>query len=111
MTGQRLSASAETASRLEELQSLAKSQGALRRVATLVANGAPPEEVFAAVTGEAGRLLDAHLAGMGRYDSDDTVTMLATWAAEGEHPWSRVRGRSKGAILPRRSGARAGPSG
>jgi imidazolonepropionase-like amidohydrolase len=38
----------------------------LRRVATLVARGAPPEEVFAAVTAEAGRLLGAHLAGMAR---------------------------------------------
>ena len=65
---------------------LVEEQAALLRVATLVASGAPPEEVFAAVTAEAGRLLDAHLAGMGRYNSDDTVTMLATWAAEGEHP-------------------------
>jgi hypothetical protein len=31
-------------------------QAALRRVATLVARAAPPEEVFAAVTEEAGRL-------------------------------------------------------
>jgi signal transduction histidine kinase len=43
--------------------------------------------VFAAVTGEAGRLLGVHLAGMARYEGDDTLTMLATWAAEGEqHP-------------------------
>jgi signal transduction histidine kinase len=69
------------------LARLAEEQAALRRVATLVARGAPPEEVFAAVTGEAGRLLGAHLAGMARYESDDTVTVLATWAAEGEqHP-------------------------
>jgi K+-sensing histidine kinase KdpD len=33
---------------------LAKEQAALRRVATLVAGGAPPEEVFAAVTEEVG---------------------------------------------------------
>jgi signal transduction histidine kinase len=69
-----------------ELARLAEEQATLRRVATLVARGAPPEEVFAAVTAEAGRLLGAHLAGMARYDSDDTVTVLATWAAEGEHP-------------------------
>jgi signal transduction histidine kinase len=69
------------------LARLAEEQAALRRVATLVARGAPPEEVFAAVTGEAGRLLGAHLAGMARYESDHTVTVLATWAAEGEqHP-------------------------
>jgi GAF domain-containing protein len=59
----------------------------LRRVATLVARGAVPEELFAAVTGETGRLLGAHLAGMARYETDDTVTVLATWATEEEqHP-------------------------
>jgi signal transduction histidine kinase len=69
------------------LARLAAEQAALRRVATLVARGVPPEEVFAAVTGEAGRLLGAHLAGMGRYDSDPAVTVLAAWAPEGEqHP-------------------------
>jgi signal transduction histidine kinase len=69
------------------LARLAQEQAALRRVATLVARGVPPEEVFAAVTAETGQLLGAQLAGMGRYDSDRTVTVLAAWAAEGEdHP-------------------------
>jgi signal transduction histidine kinase len=67
-----------------ELARLAEEQAALRRVATLVARGTPPEEVFAAVTEEVGRLLGTGLAGMARYDSDDTVTVVATWAAEGE---------------------------
>jgi signal transduction histidine kinase len=71
----------------DELARLLEEQAALRRVATLVARGAPPKELFAGVTGEAGRLLGAHLAGMARYQSDDTVTVVATWAAEGEqHP-------------------------
>ena len=66
---------------------LAEEQAALRRVATLVARGAVADELFAAVTREVGRLLGAHLAGMGRYGSDDTVTVLAAWGAEGEeHP-------------------------
>jgi GAF domain-containing protein len=51
-----------------ELRGFAEEQAALRRVATLVAQAAPPAEVFAAVTGEAGRLLDADLATMGRYN-------------------------------------------
>jgi signal transduction histidine kinase len=69
------------------LARLAAEQAALRRVATLVARGVPPEEVFAAVTREAGQLLGAHLAGMGRYESDQAITVLAAWAAEGEqHP-------------------------
>ena len=45
----------------EELRALADEQAALRRVATLVARGTPPEEVFAAVAEEAGRLLPADL--------------------------------------------------
>ena len=64
---------------------LAEEQAALRRVATLVARGVPPKDVFAAVTAEVGRLLGTELAGMARYDNDETVTVLATWAAEGEH--------------------------
>ena len=42
-----------------ELRGFAEEQAALRRVATLVARAAPPEEVFAAVAEEAGRLLAA----------------------------------------------------
>jgi signal transduction histidine kinase len=68
-----------------ELARLAEEQAALRQVATLVARGVPPEEVFAAVTEEVGRLLGANLAGMARYETEDTVTVLATWAAEDEH--------------------------
>src|SRR5438094_1964733 len=63
-----------------QLARLAEEHAALRRVATLVARGAPPEDLFAAVTEEAGRLLGAGLAGMARFGSDDTVTVLATWA-------------------------------
>jgi signal transduction histidine kinase len=71
------------------LRVLAAEQAALRRVATLVARGAPPEEVFASVTEEVGRLLGTDLAGIARYESDDSVTVLATWAAEGEHGGAR----------------------
>jgi signal transduction histidine kinase len=65
------------------LAQLAEEQAALRRIATLVARRVPPEELFAAVTEEVGRLLGMGLAGMARYESDETVTVLATWAAEG----------------------------
>jgi signal transduction histidine kinase len=41
--------------------------------------------VFATVTEEVGRLLSMDLAGMGCYESDDTITVVATWAAQGEH--------------------------
>jgi signal transduction histidine kinase len=69
-----------------ELARLADEQAALRRVATLVARGVPPADLFAAVAEEVGRLLGSHLAGMARYEGDDTLTVLAAWAAEGEHP-------------------------
>jgi GAF domain-containing protein len=70
-----------------ELHGFAEEQAALRRVATLVARAAPPEEVFAAVTAEAGRLLGAQYARMSRYDRDSTVRVVATWSSTGAaHP-------------------------
>jgi signal transduction histidine kinase len=68
----------------EQSRVLAEEQAALRRVATLVARGVPPEEVFAAVTEEVGRLLGVDLAGMVRYEADDAVSLAATWAGGGE---------------------------
>ncbi len=56
-------------------------QAALLRVATLVTRGAAPEEVFASVTEEAGRLLGASFATMSRYDPDDARTIVATWSS------------------------------
>ena len=66
-------------------RALVEEHAALRRVATLVARGAPAGELHAAVTEEVGQLLGAHLAGMARYESDATVTVLATWSGEGGH--------------------------
>jgi signal transduction histidine kinase len=65
------------------ISELAEEQAALRRVATLVARGAPAEKVFAAVTEEAGRLLLVEFASLGRYESDDTVTLIAGWSRHG----------------------------
>ncbi|HEU0317504.1 MAG TPA: GAF domain-containing protein, partial [Solirubrobacteraceae bacterium] len=74
-----------TASRAE-LARLADEQAALRRVATLVAQDVPSSVLFSAVTEEVGALLGADLAGMARQETDDTVTIVATWAATGELP-------------------------
>jgi signal transduction histidine kinase len=63
----------------EETPVLAEEQAALRRVATLVADGVPPEEVFAAVTEEVGQLLPVEFAIMGRYEADGTITCVAAW--------------------------------
>jgi signal transduction histidine kinase len=56
---------------------LAEEQAALRRIATLVARGVPPEKVFAAVAEEVGRLLSVDFVHMGRYEPDRTVTVVA----------------------------------
>jgi GAF domain-containing protein len=69
-------ANAESRARLSRL---AEEQVALRRVATLVARGLPPEAVFAAVTDEVGQLLAVDFAIMGRYDADMAVTAVAAW--------------------------------
>jgi signal transduction histidine kinase len=69
----------------EELRLLAEEQAALRRVATLVARGTRPEEVFAAVLEEIGRLLPVDLASMGRYESDGALTFVAAWGTAREH--------------------------
>src|SRR5258708_636761 len=52
------------------LARLADEQAALRRVATLVAAGSPPEEVFAAVVEEVAQLLPVDLANLCRYEDD-----------------------------------------
>jgi GAF domain-containing protein len=67
----------------EESWVLAEEQAALRRVATLVARGVAPEEVFAAVTEEAGRLLSVEYATLGRYESDGTLNILVAWSRTG----------------------------
>ena len=60
-----------------ELRRFAEEQAALRQVATLVAGGASPEEVFAAVAEEVGRLLGTVQTNMLRYDPDDVATIVA----------------------------------
>jgi signal transduction histidine kinase len=66
-----------------ELRGFAEEQAALRRVATLVAHGASPEKVFAAVTEETGRLLHTGNASMGRYGPDGAITVVAAWSSTG----------------------------
>jgi signal transduction histidine kinase len=67
-----------------DLRGFADEQAALRRVATLVARAAPPEEVFAAVTEEAGRLLQVHHATMNRYGPDGAArVVVASWSSTG----------------------------
>jgi signal transduction histidine kinase len=69
----------------EQLRVLAEEQAALRRVATLVARGVPPEELFAAVVEEAGRLFSVEYVAMGRYEPDSTLTIVAGSSLAGDH--------------------------
>jgi len=61
----------------DELRRVADEQAALRRVATLIAEEAPPAEVFAAVTAETAKLFDAE-CGLLRYDPEGTATIVGT---------------------------------
>jgi GAF domain-containing protein len=56
---------------------LAEEQAALRRVATLVARGVAPTEVFDAVTAETKRLLAADATALFRYESDLSMRLVA----------------------------------
>jgi signal transduction histidine kinase len=63
---------------------IAEEQAALRRVATLVARAASPDEVFEAVTAEVGRLLGVDLASMIRYTPDGAAaTWVGAWSSTG----------------------------
>jgi PAS domain S-box-containing protein len=68
----------------EDLHRLADEQAALRRVAMLVAEGATPADVFAAVAAEVARVLNLPLVEMCRYEPDGTATVVG---ASGEHPF------------------------
>jgi signal transduction histidine kinase len=69
----------------EELSQLAGAQAALRRVATLVARGVPPTEVFAAVTKEALGYFGDGTARMIRFEPDGTATLVANEGTAGPH--------------------------
>jgi signal transduction histidine kinase len=81
----------------EEVERLAGEQAALRRVATLVARGAAPGAVFAAVAEEVGHVLpDADVTMVGRYDADRDVEVVGGWS------------RTGGPVLPSRRSERGG---
>ena len=73
-----------TASRAE-LARLADEQAALRRVATLVARGVDPPQVFAAVAREVGQLLSVDATHIGRYEEDGTTVGVGSWSRAGDH--------------------------
>jgi GAF domain-containing protein len=84
----------------EDLSALAAEHAALRRVAALVARGRAPEEVFAAVLEEVGRLLAVQYVHMGRYEPDDTFALVASWGNAGPAvSRAMLRGKNLGTIV------------
>ena len=81
-----LAVSLDNAQVYAEYRRIAGEQAALRRVATLVARAAPPQEVLAAVTEEAGRLLHAAATVLTQYAPDGTETTVGVWSATGYCP-------------------------
>jgi PAS domain S-box-containing protein len=64
-----------------ESRRTAEEQAALRRVATLAAREAAPDEVFEAVGRAVGEVLGVDATHLGRYDHDGTVVSVAQWGA------------------------------
>ena len=62
-----------------ERERTTEEQVALRRLATLIAHGAPPGEVFDAVAREVGQVLEARHAAVMRYEADATGTNVGVW--------------------------------
>jgi PAS domain S-box-containing protein len=65
----------------------------LRRVATLIAEGVQPEDLFAVVAREVARVIDVPLVSIARYEMADTATVCAGFSTEGPifpvgHRWS-----------------------
>ena len=68
------------------LHRLADEQAALRRVATAVAAEHDPAQLFALVSEEVGRLLEARTAHMFRFDADGTGgSIIGGWGLRPEH--------------------------
>jgi PAS domain S-box-containing protein len=63
----------------EDLQRLADEQAALRHVATLVAKGTGPSEVFSAVAQGVAHVLGVPGINMIRFDQESTATKIAGW--------------------------------
>jgi signal transduction histidine kinase len=67
----------------DELQQIVREHEALTRVATLVARQPSQDEVFEAVTREAGILLDARVTGLLRVETPEWGVIAAAWSREG----------------------------
>jgi signal transduction histidine kinase len=79
-----------------EVERLAEEQAALRRVATMVAHERSPEEVFATVAREVGRIGGAESAVIHRFDPDGNSTIVASYGKLQESFWVGSRWELEG---------------
>ena len=91
-----------------EYRRLAAEQAALRRLATLVARGVEPSEVFGAVADEMRRCLHAATAGLWRYETTGEITLLsvAAYLPDAAMKWpvgtrTPIEGNTLAAVLQR----------
>jgi signal transduction histidine kinase len=71
-----LATAIENAESREALARLAEEQAMLRRMATLVAQGVRPDEVFSAVSEEVGRMFDSDTAAVIRFEHDPPALVV-----------------------------------
>jgi signal transduction histidine kinase len=71
-----LATAVENAGSREALKRVGEEQAALRRVATLVARGVEPVEIFSAVSEEVGRLFGSDLAAVARFEHDPPANVV-----------------------------------
>jgi signal transduction histidine kinase len=67
----------------QQLRRVVEEQGALRRIATLIARGVSPAEIFTAVAGELGRIQGLEYAVVNRFDDALVATAVGHWTAPG----------------------------
>lgn len=67
----------------DELRALADQQAALRRVATLVAHGVPPAEVFSTVALELARVVSVQNSSIWRFEPNGEATLVSAWDEPG----------------------------
>ena len=74
----------KVALRTDELHVANDELGALRRVATLVAEGVRPQDLFAVVAEEVARVVEVPLVSVVRYESDGSATECASFSLAGQ---------------------------
>jgi signal transduction histidine kinase len=90
LAGLARSRAVEAHQRRRETESLADQQAALRRVATLVARGLPPPDVFSAVAAELARCLRVDHSALVCYQPDGAALLLAAHDVPGGAEKMRV---------------------